>query len=320
MPKKPPAKIPGTPMRSSPLSAKAARLVFALVAAAVLALIHANADAAVDKLLLTGGVTSIDGAAGGGLTPWAVIGSNATEGEVGATATVTAVSTQKYGLRVVGAAVGIHERVELSFAHQDFDTGSTGTALGLPGLHLRQNIVGAKVRLFGDAILESDTWAPQVAAGVEYKALAPSGLAATLDALGAKTHGVDYYLSATKLFLAQSILVNGTLRLTKANQTGLLGFGGTAQERYRLEPEFSVAWLAQRTLAFGAEYRAKPDNLNPSVLGAGLKEDDWYDLFVAWAPCKNFSLTAAWVDLGAIVPAVAAKRQTGGYASAQFAF
>ncbi|MGQ3057945.1 MAG: DUF3034 family protein, partial [Nevskia sp.] len=42
---------------------------------------------------LTGGVSSIDGAAGGGLTPWAVIGSNATEGEVGATAFVTAVRT-----------------------------------------------------------------------------------------------------------------------------------------------------------------------------------------------------------------------------------
>jgi hypothetical protein len=32
------------------------------------------------KLLLTGGVSSIDGAAGGGLTPWAVTGSYATDG------------------------------------------------------------------------------------------------------------------------------------------------------------------------------------------------------------------------------------------------
>ena len=39
------------------------------------------------------GVTSIDGAAGGGLTPWAVIGSNATEGQWGATATASVVST-----------------------------------------------------------------------------------------------------------------------------------------------------------------------------------------------------------------------------------
>ena len=68
----------------------------------------------------------------------------------------------------------------------------------------------------------------------------------------------------------------------------------------------------------GTGYAA--DNLNPSVLGAGLKEDDWADAFVAWAPCKHLSLTLAYVDLGHIVPAVATKRQTGTYLSAQFAF
>ena len=68
------------------------------------------------------------------------------------------------------------------------------------------------------------------------------------------------------------------------------------------------------------EYRAKPDNLNPSALGAGLKEDDWADVFVAWAPCKVVSLTAAYVDLGKIVPAIATKRQAGGYLSAQIAY
>ena len=41
------------------------------------------AQADTGKLRLTGGVSSIDGAAGGGLTPWAVIGTNATEGEIG---------------------------------------------------------------------------------------------------------------------------------------------------------------------------------------------------------------------------------------------
>ena len=50
------------------------------------ALLCGNALAAGDgKLLLTGGVSSIDGAAGGGLTPWAVTGSYATSGQFGAT-------------------------------------------------------------------------------------------------------------------------------------------------------------------------------------------------------------------------------------------
>ena len=43
----------------------------------------------------------------------------------------------------------------------------------------------------------------------------------------------------------------------------------------------SVARLPSRNLAIGAEYRAKPDNIDPSVLGAGaLTEDDWCDSFV----------------------------------------
>jgi hypothetical protein len=295
------------------------RIALPLVAA-VLALAHAGAHAETDKLLLTGGVTSIDGAAGGGLTPWAVIGSNATEGEFGATATASVVATRNYTMQVRGGLLAWDDRLELSLAQQDFATEATGRALGLPGLHLRMDILGAKVRVLGDAVLDSDRWTPQVAAGVEIKDTYAGGLKPTLQALGAHTNGFDVYVSATKLFLAQGVLVNGTLRMTKANQDGLLGFGGTGHDGYKLEPEFSVAWLARRTLAFGAEYRRKPDNLDPSLLGAGLKEDDWYDVFAAWAPTRHVSLTLAVVQLGRIVPAVATKKQAGGYASAQLAF
>ena len=296
------------------------RIALTLLAAAALALAQAGAHAATDKLLLTGGVNSVDGAAGGGLTPWAVIGSNATEGEFGVAATASVVSTRNYTMQVRGLLLAYDDRYEVTFAQQDFATEATGRALGLPGLHLRMDILGAKVRLLGDAVLESDSWVPQVAAGVEVKDIDAGGLKPTLQALGAHTHGVDYYASATKLFLAQGLLVNGTLRMTKANQNGLLGFGGTGHDTYKLEPEFSVAWLANRKLAFGAEYRRKPDNLNPSLLGAGLKEDDWYDIFAAWAPTRNVSVTIAYVQLGHIVPAVATNKQAGGYVSAQFAF
>jgi hypothetical protein len=303
-----------------PPSKNLSRRRCAALAAAVLVLAHAGAHADTDKLLLTGGVTSIDGAAGGGITPWAVIGSNATEGQFGATATASVASTRNYTMQVQGVALAFDDRYEVSVARQDFATEATGRALGLPGLHLKMDVFGAKLRLAGDAVLDSDSWMPQVAVGVEAKRTDADALRPTLLALGARTQGVDWYLSATKLFLAQGLLVNATLRATKANQNGLLGFGGTAQQKYRIEPEFSVAWLANRTLAFGAEYRRKPDNLNPSLLGAGLKEDDWYDVFAAWAPNKHLSLTVAYVQLGRIVPAVATKKQDGGYASAQVAF
>ena len=289
-------------------------------AISLLAAAAAPACAAGGKLLLTGGVSSIDGAAGGGLTPWAVIGSYATESEVGATAHASRLRTQDYGLTTFGAALGVLDRVELSLARQRFDTGATGTALGAPGQQLTLDIAGIKLRVAGDAVLDSDSWLPQVAVGVQSKRLDAGRLAPTLAALGADRRGTDFYLSATKLLLAQGVLVSGTLRSTRANQNGLLGFGGTAQRKRKWVPEVSVAYLLSRQLAVGAEVRAKPDNLNPSILSDGLKEQAWSDLFVAWAPNKHVSLTLAWVDLGRIVPAVVTRRQSGAYLSTQLSF
>ncbi len=290
---------------------------------AVLALVLSSAaQAQSGKLLLTGGVSSIDGAAGGGLTPWAVTGSYATDNQWGGTAFVTGVKTQNYGLRVAGAAVAFRDRVELSLAHQDLDTHNNLAPLGLPGLHLRQDIAGVKIKVAGDAVLDSDNWMPQIAVGLQYKKTKPGAFGPTLTGpLGAKDSGTDVYVSATKLFLAQGLLLNGTLRASKANQNGLLGFGGAQSDNYKLLPELSVAYLINKKLAIGAELRVKPDHLNRSVLGPGaLQEDDWFDVFVAWAPNKNFSLTLAYVDLGKIAPAVQPKRQTGTYLSAQVAF
>lgn len=304
----------------------AARLLPLAFAAALLTAAPAHADTG--KLLLTGGVSSVEGAAGGGISPWAVIGSQATEGEVGVSAYASRAVTRDYGLTAYGVAMGIHDRVELSLGRQDFNTGITSTGLGLPGLHLKQDIVGAKVRVAGDAVLDSDSLMPQIAVGVQFKHLQSSGLDGTLSALGAKRSGADVYVSATKLFLAQGILVNGTLRATRANQGGLLGFGATlggADNGYQLQPEISVAYLINSKLAVGVEYRAMPNKLQRAGQAAGLSDglraDDWKDIFIAYAPSKNVSFTAAYVDLGRIVPATTSgRKQTGVYLSAQIAF
>ena len=296
--------------------------LIALTTAVMVALPAAPAHAGGGKLLLTGGVSTIDGPAGGGLTPWAMTGSYATRGEWGATAYATTARTGDYGLTGYGAAISFGDRVEASIAHQDFDTHNNLSALGLGGLHLKQDIAGLKLRLAGDAVLDSDSWMPQLAVGVLHKRADVGALGPTLTGpLGAKTAGTEVYFSATKLFLAPGILVNATLRATEANQGGLLGFGGAQGQGVKVQPEISLAYLVNRTLAVGIEARAKPDNLNDSVLGAGaLKEDDWYDVFVAWAPSKTVSITAAWLDLGKIAPALQPRRQTGAYVSAQIAF
>jgi hypothetical protein len=281
--------------------------------------------ASTGKLVLTGGVSTVEGAGGGGITPWAFIGTQATENELGFATNLTQVETQDYSLTTYGATVGWNERVEFSLGEQVLDTGITGTALTGAGLDLKQQIIGVKVRVFGDGVLDTDTWYPQVAVGVQHKSLDAAALEPTLTSLGADDSGTDFYVSATKLFLKQGVLVNGTLRATKANQNGLLGFGSNTDDSYELMPEISVAKLLNHNLAIGAEYRMMPNNLEAAGrnagLGAGLRADDWIDVFVAWAPTKNLSLTAAYVDLGRIVPATTDGRsQTGFYLSAQLAF
>lgn len=269
-----------------------------------------TAPASSGKLLLTGGVTQVEGAAGGGLTPWAVIGGYGTRDQIGGNAFYTRVDVDDYSLDSYGALVGFYDRVELSISRQRFDTEAVGAALGLGrGFAFQQETVGLKVRLFGDAVLEQDSWLPQVSVGLQHKR---NDQGAVLALIGAQDDdGTDLYVSATKLYLAQSLLVNGTVRYTKANQFGILGFGGDRNGDAEAMFEGSVAYLLNRELAIGAEYRQKPDNL-----GIATEEDAW-DVFVAWAPTKNVSVTVAYVDLGNIV---IADNQRGVYASLQVGF
>jgi len=136
--------------------------------------------AASGKLLLTGGVSSIDGAAGGGLTPWAVIGSYASGAQIGGTAFITGVQTQDYRLGEAGVAIGIRDRVEVSLARQNFDTRDNLAPLGLAGLRLKQDIYGLKVRVAGDAVLDSDTLMPQIAVGLQHRRTDAGALGPTL--------------------------------------------------------------------------------------------------------------------------------------------
>ena len=262
------------------------------------------------KLLLTGGVTQVEGSAGGGLTPWAVIGGYGTRDQIGANAFYTQVNVDDYTLQSYGALVGFYDRVELSYSRQQFDTESVGGALGLGnGFTFTQDTIGVKVKVAGDVVLDQDSWLPQIAVGAQYKR---NDQSAVLAFVGAQDDsGVDYYVSATKLYLDQSLLLNGTVRLTKANQFGILGFGGDRNDSYKPQLEGSVAWLLSRKLAIGAEYRMKPDNLGIA------NEDDWFDAFIAWAPTKHVSLTLAYADLGNIV---IKDQQRGLYASVQVGF
>ena len=267
------------------------------------------------KLTATGGVSQIEGAGGGGLTPWALITGYGSRDSYGGNVHLTTLHTPDYSLKTAGVAVGMADRFEVSLASQQFK----GSKAPLDKLDLKVDTLGIKLKLAGDAVYNQDQVMPQIAVGAMFKRThGVGGLSAlgvtNVKQLGATSdHGIDSYVAATKIFLDQSLLLNLTLRASKANQFGLLGYGGDQNDRYRPLLEGSVAYLINRRTVAGVEYRMKPHNLGVD------KEKDAYDAFIAYFPTKNLSITAAYVGLGDIT-VFNPKRQNGYYLSLQAGF
>ncbi|WP_122875134.1 DUF3034 family protein [Pseudomonas viridiflava] len=259
------------------------------------------------RLIATGGASNIEGSAGGGITPWAVITGYSEQGEWGATAFATHINLPDYNLDVAGLAVAYGNRVELSYAHQRFDISPLQHRLSLPDDNLSQDVFGVKVRLFGDLIYDS---LPQVSLGVQYKHqndfLIPSLVGAQRDS------DVEGYLTASRLFMGAAfgynVVVNGGVRYSRANETGLLGFGGDRRDTRSLLKEGSVAVLFNPRWAMGVEYRE-----NLSFAG----ESDWADVFLGYFPNKHLSFVLAYARLGEIATL---DNQNGTYLSVQGSF
>ena len=281
-----------------------------LTGALLLGMFTSTALAGEGRLLATGGASSLEGAAGGGITPWAVLAGYGEKGEWGADVFATRVETADYRLDVAGMAVAYDNRIELSYARQRLDLGNLARNLSLPENSLSQDIFGLKVRLFGDLIYDQ---LPQVSLGIQHKRqkdfLIPSLVGAQRD------EDTEGYLSASRLILGgafgYNLLLNGGVRYSRANELGLLGFGGDRRDRRSLLKEGSLAVLLNRQWAVGVEYREKPDNLN----FAG--ESDWADLFVGYFPNKHLAIVLAYARLGEIATL---DNQNGAYLSVQGSF
>lgn len=294
------------------------------------------------KVFLTEGVSMADGAAGGGAVPWAVIAGNETRDGINGNVHFTYVSLPNYSALIPGAAIGFYDRFELSVAYASLPTGSTFDTVGLVNSVISGNstsgtiggvepwnttikmlVYGAKVRVFGEAIYDSDTWIPQVAVGAFYKVNANKALLQTLGA--AKSKDFEGYIAATKIFFPISTAIDITARYTSANEIGLTGFGGPNGNHRKVRFEGSIAYLLAKNIAIGGEYQQHGDNLGGHSVNLGTSsltsvtnvlqalglggastaltqqhESDWKDIFAAYAPTKNLSFTAAMLDFGNI--------------------
>lgn len=245
--------------------------------------------AADGKLIGTAGLTQVEGSGGGGIVPWATISGYDSRDQISASATATQVDVDDFRLVMLAANVSFYDTLEVSIAQQRFEIKGAG-------VEIKQNILGLKYRVYGDVVYS--TW-PQVSVGMQYKQLEDSAVASSVGAENS-SNGTDFYVAATKVHLGAiagyNAVWNITARATKANQMGILGFGGVQNNDYELMLEASAGILFSRNIAVGVEYRQKPDNL-------GLGEDDWTDYFVSYIPSKDFNLTLAWAKLGSIAGA-----------------
>lgn len=247
------------------------------------------ANAADGKLIGTAGLMQVEGSGGGGIVPWATLAGYDSRDDISVSAVATQVNVNDYQLNMIGAAVSFYDRLEVSMAHQKFDLTTLGS-------DIKQNVFGLKYRVYGDVVFSD--W-PQVSVGIQHKRLLDEGIASAVGA-DKTSSGTDFYVAATKVHLGAvagyNAMWNVTARATKANQMGLLGYGGVQNDSYEVMLEASAGILFSRNLAVGVEYRQKPDNL-------GLGENDWTDIFISYIPSKNFTLTLAWADLGSIAGA-----------------
>jgi hypothetical protein len=271
-----------------------------IILAVLLSLISVCAQAETSKVIATGGATTIEGSAGGGIVPWAVINGYASSDQWSFTAMNTAVYVDDFTLHSIGASLSIDNRFELSIAKQTFDLDTLGGKLG-------QDIVGVKYKLVGEVLY---TAMPQISLGLQYKRVDDFALP---QAVGARNDwGVDIYLAASKVYFdaiaGRNLVTNLTLRATKANQIGLLGFGTARNNHYQLQAEASIAVLLTDNIALGYEYKQKPDQLGFA------EENDWQDIFMAWFVNKHLSVVGAYVDLGSIV---GFEQQQGWYLSVE---
>jgi hypothetical protein len=265
-------------------------------------LLAAGPALAQGKLLATGGAWQLEGQAGGGIVPWAVVAGYGEAGEWGGSAGATRVSVDDFDLTAAGATLGLGNRLEFGYARQSLRVAPLD-------LTLDQDVLSAKWRFAGDLLYPG---LPALSAGVQLKHNRDFTVPEALGAAG--DTGVDGWIAASRLWLnavaGRNLFTNVTLRASEANQAGLLGFGSrsSAGSDHELLLEASAGLFLDRHWVVGAEFRQKPDNL------AAVREDDWADLFVGWFPNKRVAVVAAWADLGDIA---GLRDQRGWYLSLQ---
>jgi hypothetical protein len=248
----------------------------------------------------------IEGYSGGAITPMGYICNRCECGACGGKdLTPPSVSYSFMGistkqLHTFAVTQGFLDRFEFGYAVNHLLLGSLVDDVRKAGADpVREDVYLHNFNLRAKVLAENsfDLPLPAVAAGVHFKynhgiGVIDERLGGALSSIGMdKNNGVDYTLTATKMFprlaFGRPLILTGGLRLSEAAQLGLMGFGHT----YRASFEGSAVVLPTDWLVLGYEFRQKH---NPYDKIAGLigDEDNWQALSVSWIVNKHLTISA----------------------------
>ena len=246
---------------------------------------------------------TIEGYSGGTITPLAYLCNSCNCGCKGKHLTPPSVSYTFLGIgskrmHTVAVTQSFLNRIEVGYAMNHFHLGSFYDDLRKAGLKPERRDVLLHHFNVRAKILEENSFGlplPAISAGVHLKynngiKQINRRLGRALSAIGYDKHyGVDYTLTATKMFpklaCGRPIIVTAGVRFSKAAQLGLLGFGKTCRASF----EGSVIYLPTDWLVLGYEFRQKhnPYGQIPGLVG---DEDNWQALSASVVVNKHLTI------------------------------
>ncbi len=257
---------------------------------------------------------TIEGVGGGVITPMAYMCNTGPAGTI-VGRPVVAYTFLNLGSKTI-SAVSITQtflrRIEVGYAYNHFNiatlptdiTKATGLNAGRNDLHL--NHFNLRVMLIEENSF--DLPLPAITVGVHFKhnegiKKIDSRIGGGLRAMGYERHyGMDYTLTATKMFpklaLGRPIVLTGGMRLSRAAQIGLLGFGDSTALTF----EGSVAYLPTGWLLLAYEIRTKnnPFHTTSSLIG---REQNWHAFSATWLINEHLSVSGVCGFLGTVANA-----------------
>ena len=236
------------------------------------------------------------GYAGGAITPMAMFCNPGAPGSTASLPSVayTFISVGGKKFHAVTISQVFFERVEFSYAYNHLNVGSfynqakkiSGGALNMGHDNVQLHNFNLRVMLAKDGDFGCKLM-PAVAVGVHFMYNSRIGsinnkLGGALTSLGYDDNfGIDWTLTATKLLIEpifnRPVIITAGLRLSRAAQMGLFGFG----DDYQASFEGSLVYWPFDWVALGYEFRQKHDPYH-GIPGLLNQEDSWHTILLAF--------------------------------------